>query len=94
MLEGGNLLVPDRWDEYIREKEEAVEKAKREKTERQQEEEEKTKARQAVEAFEALPASEQEKYIEMARATTEKNLDVSDSIIRIIAAQMAAGEKT
>ena len=94
MLEGGNLLVPDRWDEYIREKEEAVEKAKRKKTERQQEEEEKTKARQAVEAFEALPASEQEKYIEMARATTEKNLDVSDSVIRIIAAQMAAGEKT
>lgn len=94
MLEGGNLLVPDRWDEYIREKEEAVEKAKRKKTERQQEEEEKTKARQAVEAFEALPASEQEKYIEMARATTEKNLDVSDSVIRIIAAQMAAEEKT
>jgi hypothetical protein len=94
MLEGGNLLVPDRWDEYIREKEEAVEKAKREKTERQQEEEKKTKARQAVEAFEALPASEQEKYIEIARATTEKNLDVSDSVIRIIAAQMAAGEKT
>jgi hypothetical protein len=47
-----------------------------------------------VEAFEALPASEQEKYIEMARATTEKNLDVSDSVIRIIAAQMATGEKT
>ncbi|MGO9139714.1 MAG: hypothetical protein ACLP9S_05490 [Syntrophales bacterium] len=94
MLEGGNLLVPDRWDEYISEKEEAVEKAKRKKTERQQEEEEKTKTRQAVEAFEALPASEQEKYIEMARATTEKNLDVSDSVIRIIAAQMATGEKT
>jgi hypothetical protein len=94
MLEGGNLLVPDRWDEYIREKEEAIEKAKREKTERQREEEEKTKARQAVDAFEALPASEQEKYIEMARTTTEKHLDLSDSIIRIIAAQMAAGEKT
>ncbi|HET6460266.1 MAG TPA: hypothetical protein VFG29_05705 [Syntrophales bacterium] len=94
MLEGGNLLVPDRWDEYIREKEDSIERANREKTERQQEEEEKTRARQAVEAFEALPASEQEKYIEMARATTEKNLDVSDSVIRIIAAQMAAGEKT
>ena len=94
MLEGGNLLVPNRWDEYIREKEEAIEKAKREKTERQQEEEEKIMARQAVDAFEALPASKQEKYIEMARATTEKHLDVSDFIIRIIAAQMAAGEKT
>ena len=94
MLEGGNLLVPDRWDEYIREREQAIEKANREKTERQQEEDEKIKARQAVEAFDALPASEQEKYIEVARTTTEKHLDVSDSIIRIIAAQMAAGEKT
>ncbi|MEN6317936.1 MAG: hypothetical protein ABFD82_04170 [Syntrophaceae bacterium] len=94
MLEGGNLLIPERWDEYIREKEEAIEKAKRKKTERQQEEEEEIKARQAVEEFEALPASNQEKYIEMARATTGKHLDVSDSIIRIIAAQIAAKEKT
>ena len=90
----GGIFCKDTWDEYIREREEAIERANREKTERQQEEEEKTRARQAVEAFEALPASEQEKYIEMARATTEKHLDVSDSIIRIIAAQMPAGEKT
>jgi len=94
MLEAGNLLLPAGWDEYITEREEVIEKANREKIEHQQEEAEKIKARQAVEAFEVLAVSEQEKYIEMARAKTEKHLDVSDSIIRIIAAQMAAGEKT
>jgi hypothetical protein len=85
-LAEGSLAVPVGWDKYIEERKAAAHEENMAKK-KPQESDDEEKAHQALMWFEGLTADAQEKYITMAKEENEQ-LNVSDRVIKIIAAQI------
>jgi len=90
LLAEGRLEKPDGWEDYRKTEELAINRVQLAEYICQKQAAEELQARQDLEEFERLPAEEQEKYLCEARVKAG-HINVSAAILRIMAAQMAAG---
>jgi hypothetical protein len=90
LLEDGRLEKPDGWECYRETEQLSLNRTQLVESVRQKEAAQELQARQDMEEFRKLPANEQEKYLVEASVKAGP-IDVSAAILRIMAAQIAAG---